>query len=330
MASGDVHPKQTAAATFGLRALIQRFNLGVLAPVVKSLEERNRIWERAIFKECDSWNVRTIHRETHIPRGQAREIGEGVKPSLSNQGTVTFQTGRLADLSRPTYDAIMATPNPNGVLTQEANRIVRGMSQTLAGWFFYGNEFIHPAQFNGLMSHYNSKALPTVFSAGGSGNDNMSIYAVTWDLEEGLHFIYPQNAKMPLGIFQYHLEPSAFTDLENGGEFLVERTFFCIEWGLAIGRPDNIGRYGDLKSDGSANTFNDDIMAEMLDSLWMPDNVICYAPQKLLTQMGKLARAKPNVDYKSDEVHGHVINSFQGRQIHRVDRMSLAEAPMAA
>ena len=329
MASGDIHPSRVAWRELTFPDLARRTNNGQLIAVVNSLSQKNRILEDIQAKEATNWTTEVFGYETALPKGQFSSYGQGIQPERSDQDLVSEETGSLDSLSRVNWKMIRDAANPDEIRTQEDMRFIKGMSHTMVGTLLYGNEAVNPKQWTGLTPRYNSKAQETVYTAGGSGNDLMSLWVINWNLDDGAYVFYPQG-RSDMGITMFNLGAGHATDTTNGGEFVTYRTFFDIEWGLAIKREDNVARYGDIEQSASGMTFDHKILIELLNDIWEPEGLVIYGNRKMLTQIDLVAVDRPNVEYRSHEVFGKPTKHFQGYPLKLVEQLLRTESALAA
>ena len=339
------NPTPAAWKTLTLPDLALRFDNGMLRAVVNLLSQKNRILEDIIFKASSETTQETFAIETKLPEGQYTAIGEGIQEERSDQDLVAENMGSLDSLNKIPWKLLRYSANPNALRTQEDMRFVKGMSHTLVGTLLYGNEAINRKAFTGLTPRYNSKAIDTVYSGGGTGNSLGSIWAVNWNLEDGAYCIYPQG-RNDAGITMINMGRDTAIDFDNGGEYIVYRTFFNVEWGLVIKREDQIGRYGDLAFDltgsnqprlgpasgftGVGNLFDYRMLIEMLDALWESEGVSLYANRKMRTQINLAAVDNHNVEYRTEEVYGKPTKVFQDAPIKLLEQLLMTESAMAA
>ena len=281
------------------------------------------------MKEAEFTSEEVFAYETALPTGQWSSYGEGILPERSDQDMVSEGMGSLDALCRTNYKMMRNSADPEAVRTQEDMRFIKGMSHTIIGCVLYGNASINPKQFTGLTPRYNSKAKNTVLSEGGSGSDLLSIWIVNWNTSDGAYIFYPKG-RNDLGIGITNLGIGHATDTNNGGEYASYRTFFDIEWGLAVKREDQCCRYGDIESSGSTNTFDHKKMIEALNLLWEPQGSVIYGNRNALTQIDLLSVDKTNVRYYEENVYGRPTHFFQSHPIKLVEQLLTTESALAA
>ena len=268
MAAGDLHPIRHRHQELSLVDIARRFEDGRLLPVVNALSQINECVEDFLLVEAKYPTGDQFSYETALQEGQWTAYGVGTHAERSDQDDKFETIGSLTGLSRLNFRTARASGDVMAVRNQEDMRYIKGMSHTIIGTVFYGNEIVNPVQFTGLAARYSDLDNPMVFGEGNTGADNSSIWLCQWDPEDGLCLLYPKG-RADKGISIYNLGEGVATDYRNGGEYMVYRTFFEFEWGMAIKREDMIARVVNVKTDGSANGFDFDTLIDARTQLWM-------------------------------------------------------------
>lgn len=208
---------------------------GKIDKIVELLHQSNGILEDATFIEG---NLPTGHRttvRTGIPVPTWRKLYGGVQPSRSTTAQVTDNCGQLEAYAE--VDKALADLNGNTAAFRlsEDRAHIEGMNQEMARTLIYGNEGTDPAKFTGLAARYNSLTADSgenIIDASGAGNDNTSIWLVTWS-ENTIHGIYPKGSKAGLNV-----EDKGQVTIENvdgnGGRMEGYRTHYKWDTGLTV------------------------------------------------------------------------------------------------
>ncbi|AZV94485.1 hypothetical protein NJI34_37820 [Pseudomonas sp. S 311-6] len=208
---------------------------GKIDKIVELLHQSNGILEDATFIEG---NLPTGHRttvRTGIPVPTWRKLYGGVQPSRSTTAQVTDNCGQLEAYAE--VDKALADLNGNTAAFRlsEDRAHIEGMNQEMARTLIYGNEGTDPAKFTGLAARYNSLTADSgenIIDASGAGNDNTSIWLVTWG-ENTIHGIYPKGSKAGLNV-----EDKGQVTIENvdgnGGRMEGYRTHYKWDTGLTV------------------------------------------------------------------------------------------------
>ncbi|WP_369074324.1 major capsid protein, partial [Klebsiella pneumoniae] len=119
---------------------------------------------------------------------------QGVQPTKTQTVPVTDTTGMLYDLGFVDKDLADRSGNADSFRVSENMGKLQGFNNKVSRYTFYGNTDAEPEAFMGLAPRFNplstSKAASAenVFSAGGSGSTNTSIWFMSWG-ENTAHMI---------------------------------------------------------------------------------------------------------------------------------------------
>lgn len=170
---------------------------GKIAAVAELLSQSNEILLDMPWYEG---NLATGHKgsiRTGLPEPIWRKLYQGVPPTKSLRATVEDSCAMLEDRSEIDVDVISLNGNTNEFRLSEAQAHLEGMNQTMAEALIYGDASVNPERFNGLAVRYNSLTgtvgAQNVISAGGSGNDQTSMWLVVWG-KNTVHGIYPKGS----------------------------------------------------------------------------------------------------------------------------------------
>lgn len=115
-----------------------------------------------------------------------RRYNQGVQPTKTQTVPVTDTTGMLYDLGFVDKDLADRSGNADSFRVSENMGKLQGFNNKVSRYTFYGNTDAEPEAFMGLAPRFNtlstSKAASAenVFSAGGSGSTNTSIWFMSW------------------------------------------------------------------------------------------------------------------------------------------------------
>lgn len=167
---------------------------GHIDEIAELLAQCNEIWKEMPWREG---NLPTGHQgtvRTGLPQGTWRALNTGIAATKSTTAQIQAGAGVLAALSQ--IDKVIADLNGDteGFRVSEDNAFLEGMSQQMASQFIYGNSITNPSQFTGLAPLYNTATLANaqnaknVLSAGGSGNNNTSMWLCGWGDRTGFGY----------------------------------------------------------------------------------------------------------------------------------------------
>ena len=208
----------------------------VTAAIIDLFVSSNAILEDAIAVEC---NQGTSHKTTvrnGLPQPQFRQFYQGVECQKGDYTPVTDSTAMLDDYSE--VDKKLADINGNTAQFRlnEAEAHIQGMNKTAKTNIFYGSKDKNASAFDGLATRYNKLSTKEgelgyqVINAGGTGNDNTSIFFVTWG-DRHTHLIYPKGSKAGL---QREDKGQVTVQDAEGRNYEAYRDHFSWDFGLCI------------------------------------------------------------------------------------------------
>ena len=251
-----------------------------VSAIIEMLNEYNPVLKDATVIEGNLPYGHQSTIRTGLPEGTWRKLYQGVQPTKSQTAQVVDQAGRLEAYGQ--VDCAMPG-DIQGWRESEAKAQIEGMSQQISDAIFYGDTKVNPAQFNGLSMRYSSKSAvngQNIIDAGGTGNDNRSIWLVAWDPMKCTMF-YPQmrtGYNVPTGHLGVMHEDLGRVTTEtiggtaNGGLAEVYRDHYVAELGLCV--PDwrwvvriaNID-LATLKADRSSGANIEDLIVRAIGRL---------------------------------------------------------------
>lgn len=295
----------------------------VTAAIIDLFMSSNAILEDAIAVEC---NQGTSHKTTvrnGLPQPQFRKFYQGVECQKGDYTTVTDSTSMLDDYSE--VDKKLADINGNTAQFRlnEAEAHIQGMNKTAKTNLFYGSKDKNASAFDGLATRYNKLSTKEgdlgyqVINAGGTGNNNTSIFFVTWG-DRHTHLIYPKGSKAGL---QREDKGQVTVQDAEGRNYEAYRDHFSWDLGLCIRNYRSSARIAniDVTSLGGENAPN--LIDLMIDAYYRIEEhavngkTVIYANNTIRTWLHKQAIAKKNVNLTIDNVAGKPIVNFLGLPI---------------
>ena len=212
--------------------------------VVELLALYNPILEHASMVEGNLENGMQYGVRRYLPKGQWRKLYQGVKPTKSGRVQVVENAANLVAYSE--IDADMPGDKA-GLRADEDRAHVEGMAQQIATSLFYGDNRADPAQFNGLGMRYakvsGAANSQNVLDAGGTGNDNRSIWFIGWDTNKVTMFYpkpstgtpVPTNTALGISVEDLgRVTTNVIDEKADQGLMEVERTRFSSKLGLCV------------------------------------------------------------------------------------------------
>lgn len=145
-------------------------------------------------------NLLTGHQSnirTGLPLVTWRKLYKGTKPSKSQRQKVTDTCGMLQARSEVDVDSFLGG-DVQAFRLSEAMAFLEAMNQTLQTAVLYESETVNSERITGFAPRYSTldpavQSSQNVIDAGGTGDDNTSIYLVCWG-ENTVHGIYPKGS----------------------------------------------------------------------------------------------------------------------------------------
>lgn len=308
----------------------------VTAALIELFATSNAILEDAIAVEC---NEGTNHKTTvrnGLPNPQFRQFYQGVECSKGDYTTVTDTTAMLDDYAE--IDKKLADINGNTAQFRlnEAEAHVQGMNKTVKTNIFYGSKGKNASAFDGLAIRYNKLSTKEgevgyqVVDGGGKGDDNTSIYFVTWG-DRHTHLLYPKGSKAGL---QRTDKGQVTVQDSNGRNYEAYRDHFSWDLGLSVRNYRSSGRIANI-SIADLEAGNVDIINKMIDMYYRIEEhatngkTVIYANNTVRTWLHKQAMEKKNVNLTIDEAAGKPMVKFLGIPIKSCSEILNTEAKVA-
>lgn len=149
--------------------------------------------------ECNDGTSHKAVIRHGLPKGTFRKLYGYVPTEKSTTDQVVDVTGELEAYSTPDIDLINHSKNPAQARLNEAKAFIEGMSITAQETILYGTKD-DGSKFDGLAVRYSSisrdpkKIGYNIVDAGGTGNNNTSIWIITTG-ENDVALLYPQGSK---------------------------------------------------------------------------------------------------------------------------------------
>ncbi len=315
---------------------------GGVDTIIETVTASNPILADANVMEGNLPTGHQYTRRTTEPTGTWRKLNYGVTPEKSLTDQFTDFCGILEAYSKVDIDVAKLNGDERAFRASEDLAFISGLSSSVATAIFYGNQGSDPEQPQGLAPRYNS--LSTGYynytvAGDGSGNDNTSIWLVTWG-EKTCSLIYPKGSQA--GLVTTDLGKQVVTD-SSGREYLAYMTQFQWKVGLAVMdyryviRICNID-YSNLTDDAATGT---DLMRKMVSAFYkrpsqaiaMEDagmaKAVWYCNKSIAEYLHVQASNKSNVNLTLDEAAGRKFPRFLGAPIHVCDNLTVAEATVS-
>lgn len=309
---------------------------GTVKPMIEQLSNTDGFWDDVTIIEANDGSTNKANVRTGLPKGTFRKLYQGVQPEKSEKVTVEDKASQLTSysvLDKALHD--MQGSNAGAWRAQEDASFMEGLSQTLISTLFYGDTTTNIAEFHGLSSRYNTTAPDTpisrnVIDAGGTGDDNASIWLIMWH-PQAVAMFYPKGTQA--GLLVQDKGQVTETD-ENGGSFEAYKTYF--EWtnGLTLmdwrasARICNID-VSSLKGDASSGADLVDLMDDVLAN--MPtiagSRPVWYMNKKIYSFLRKQVENKSKYQIQRTDFYDNkrIVPTYEGFPIRVVEQLLLTE-----
>jgi len=295
---------------------------GDIQTIAEVLAETNEILMDIPFVEANGVTYHKDVRRLALPTPTWAKINEGVTPTASRTVEVTAGIGMLEDYVMTDKRLVDLANDPAKFRMEEARAHIEAMGQEMAGTMLYGSAATEPEAFDGLATLMPSLDTDgNILNAGGSGNDNTSIYVIQWG--PGKVFgVYPRGSKAGLSRSDDGLE---IIGDETNGYIKKYVDHFIWKAGLFVKDDRCIGRVANIEASGSTNIFNEDDLITLLNR--MPQRgkgAVIYCNETVHTQMEIALKDKNNVNYtpsKGEGLAGDVVLYFRGHPVRLVDQI---------
>lgn len=306
---------------------------GRVDTIIEILNQWNEVLDDMLVREANDGTGHRTTVRTGIPQAAWRMLNYGVPNVKSQTAQVRDTTGMLEAYSE--VDKALADMNGNTAefRLSEAQAIMEGMSQQMAGTLFYGNTDANPERFLGLAPRFSSLSASSganVVDAGGTGSDNTSIWLVVWG-ENTVHGLFPKGSKA--GIQHQDLGEQTLFD-GNNNKYQGYRDHFKWDLGLTVRdwrfvvRIANID-VSDVTSGVVANLKG--LIDRMVDAEERVPQLglgraVWYMNRQMRTGLRRGVLEKISTNLTDETVAGKRVTMFDGIPVRRVDQILNTEA----
>lgn len=304
---------------------------GKVDKIAELLTQTNEVLLDMVMKESNqpTSHVNTIR--TGLPEAAWRLLNYGVEQSKSKTQQVTDTIGMLEAYAEVDKSLADLNGNTSEFRLSEDRAFLEAMNQQMAQTLIYGNTEIHPARFLGLAPRYsdfNAINGENIIDAGGTGDNNTSVWLVCWG-PETVFGLFPKGQKA--GLQHRDLGEQTLTD-DNGGKYQGYRTHYKWDLGLSVRDWRYIVRIANIPTDPAAlanvNLIN--LMVEASEKL--PEmnmgKPVFYMNRPLRTALRLKITDKNNVNLTFDTVEGHKVLKFDNIPVRRVDNILNTESAL--
>ncbi|HEX8577987.1 MAG TPA: hypothetical protein VF655_00145 [Allosphingosinicella sp.] len=314
--------------------------------IAEILTKENAILEDMTWKEGNLLTGERTWARTGKPGVAWRRYNQGVPRSKGTAGSVDEASAQLAATSQMDRSLAILGGNPAQARVNFAKPFFEAMNDEMSETVFYGNSFYESKEFTGLAPRYNSFAGPTgdyIIDAGGTGNDNRSIWVVNWD-PEAITGIFPKGSKAGL----LHMDMTKGREAgpdgwpvgdivhdEAGNGYPAYTDYFQWDAGLAVKDHRHAVRIANidfslLTKDRSTGADLEDLLVQAIERIKATgSNAAIYAPKPLSGMLRRQALTDTRAGrglLGFDQIGGRRVTVFDGLPIRPVDALNVDEA----
>ena len=305
----------------------------IAAEIIEMMSETNEVLQDANALQCNDGSNHITTIRTGLPSAVFRKLYGYVPSSKSSTEQVKDVTGMLETYSIVDVDLVDKSENPKLFRLSESSAFIEAMNQKLQETIFYGSIKENAAAFDGLAARYskistdNKKIGSNIIDAGGSGEDNTSIWFVTWgDLHTSL--LYPQGSQAGV----QHKDDGILTETSTtGGKRKVYQDHYKMDVGLSVRdwrstcRIANIS-LSDLTGDNAVN------LEELLNQAYYKirryaktGKTYIYCNSTVLMHFEAQLKEKTNVNFTIKEYLNDNVLHYKNIPIRECEQINCAE-----
>lgn len=311
--------------------------------MINVLSTRMDVLDDAAVFEANNGTHNKTSVTTGLPKGTWRRLNYGVMPEKASRAVVQDSAGQLTSYSqidKTLYE--LQAENAKQWRMEEDASFIEGMGQNVIETLFYGSLTENIGKFNGLALRYGALIDPetgvappnarNIIDAGGTGNNNASIWLVQWGKEKA-HMFYPQGTKA--GFSSEDHGQVTLKDV-NGGQYEGMETYFEWNVGLTVRDWRSVVRIANidvtaLKSDASTGANLIDLLDDALAMLGPEgaSRTAIYMPMKVYQALKKQITNFKNTNLTLEDFRGdgrRKVAAWDGKPIRVVEQLLTTEA----
>lgn len=302
---------------------------GNVAKVIDIISEVNGVWNDAVWTEANDMTSHVVTQALSEGAGSSGVINKGVAYEEDRVKQIREPLEMFESYARIDERLIRRARSPEQFRAQKNAMRVRGMAKSWHTRFLYGSSLESPENVNGLATRFNTLSMDNVWGNSGTGDDTTSIWVLQWG-EDGINLVYPRGERTiieeeDLGRQLIHDDDGVYTALVS---------HYMINWGVAVNDPRAVQRIANVESTGASNTFDDDLLIQVINELPDPGNLDrtrIYVNRDVKTQMDIALKDKTNVNYNVTNAFGGPggMLTFKGIPVRLVDKITSTETAIS-
>lgn len=310
---------------------------GKVDKIVEILNDTNEILADSLWLEANGPDTHLTTTRTGLPSVTWRLLNYGVQPSKSTTVQVKDAIGMLEAYSEVDKDLADRNGNTASFRLSEDKPFLEAMNQEAASTLFYGNSSSDPEKFMGLGPRYAAISTSStnigynIIDAGGSDDDNTSVWLVTWD-SSTCHMIFPKGSTA--GLNHRDLGEVTLEDSSNG-LYQGYRSHYKWNQGLCLRDWRYVVRVANIDvSDMGTTSTGPNLIEYMIDAHYrLPSQSmgkkVWYANRTVMSYLHKKARSDDNVNLTVETVEGKPVTKFLGIPVRQCDAILNTESAVS-
>lgn len=293
----------------------------ITSTIIDLFSETNVLIEDATVVECNSGEYHKTSVRTGLPDVEFRKFYQGVSSSKGEYAQIVESTSMMEAYSEVDKALADLNGNTNQFRLNESRAFIESMNQKIQTYLFYGTKDVDACSFDGFSNRYNKiNEDPTdnktighfVLNGGGTGNDNTSIWLMTWGNLHS-HLIYPKGTKG--GLQHEDMGQKTLKDAE-GKQFEGYREHYTWNVGLAVRDFRSTARVANIDVNDLEGSNTVDLSKLMIKAFHRTNRYaktgksVFYVNEQVYTALHIQAANKSNVLLSLKEFGGEPIVMF--------------------
>jgi len=303
--------------------------------VINLLAQYNPVLSDAPVFEANDGNSHKTTVLTGLPSVIWSRLYKGVPATKGRRQSVVDTMGQMksaCEVDADLVDVAETAEEKASIRLAEAEGHLEAMAQEAARSIFYADTKTEPDKFMGLsprFSDLSAENASQIIDGGGAGNDNTSIWMITWD-RQSCHLLRPKGAH--LGVKRKDAGNDYYAEDEDGNKYHAYREDFAWHMGLTVRNWQYLSRVAnidvsDLVIDASAGA---DIVNLLTEAYYahkgrrvQKGKTVIYANTNIVKYLDYQVRYKPNqnlfLTYGQQGPNAKEVLMFRGVPIHESD-----------
>jgi hypothetical protein len=325
-----------------LADLAQTFGNGneAIRILVNYMSEQTALAQDVMWRATNKDTEYIFRVANALPAVQFRSINEGVFPTRGSATIITETCSLMESTFIIDKELMDISPDKQIYRLEQAQNHLEAFMQKFSEELWYGNRSGDPRGLQGLSERYSTLAGPAgdqILDAGGTGNNNASIWIITHG-DRSFHGLYPKNTRAGFEHIAGGKENiQDKTDAATGAIATYEGYLDRFKWRVGIALPDwrqivricNIS-VSDLLTAGTASDTSADLLllmtraANRLKSVTQ-GRIAIYMNREVKEAWEIQLLNKQNLALTFDSATGKIVTGFHGWPIKIDDMLISAE-----